>query len=357
MNKTPLIIIGGGLSGLYLAYRLAKVGKDFLLLEARNRLGGRIKTSDAHDLGPTWFWPGQQQMIKLSQELDCQIFEQQNTGDILYEDPNVFSERLPGNQYQMTSYRIQGGISSLIDKLQAQVPSSTILLNHKVTSVKNQDNDVKIDAQNNGNDISFTCDNLVFALPPRLIEDKIRFSPDLSDRIRNDMRAIPTWMAGNAKALIRFQRPFWREHNLSGQAFSRIGPMMEIHDASSPDHNYALFGFLGGSGAQRKNLGTAHLKHQIEEQIQRLFGPEAPTPLEITIKDWAQDPFTATIEDIEPLQSHPQYRHPESMQNIWQGQIEFIGSELASSEGGYLEGALISAKETMDKISTKWLNK
>ncbi|WP_085904609.1 flavin monoamine oxidase family protein [Kiloniella majae] len=354
MNKIPLIIIGGGLSGLYLAYRLAQEGKVFLLLEARNRLGGRIKTSSAHDLGPTWFWPGQQHMMKLTQELDLQIFEQQNAdviGDILYEDPNTLSQRLPGNQYQMTSYRIQGGISSLIDKLEALLPSSNILLNHKVTSVENQADAIKITTQDNDIVRNFICENVIFALPPRLIESTIQFVPNLNDRIRKDMRAIPTWMAGHAKALIRFQRPFWKDYNLSGQAFSRIGPMMEIHDASSPDQNYALFGFLGGSGLQRKNVGKAQLKRLIEEQIQRLFGPEAPTPLEIIIKDWSQDPLTATEKDLEPLQTHPRYRHPESMKNIWQGQMRFIGSELASSEGGYLEGALIAAAETMEEIS------
>ncbi|MGB2941593.1 MAG: FAD-dependent oxidoreductase [Candidatus Macondimonas sp.] len=53
------LIIGGGLSGLALAAQLAAQGRDFLLVEARDRLGGRILTrreGAAHyDLGPTWF--------------------------------------------------------------------------------------------------------------------------------------------------------------------------------------------------------------------------------------------------------------------------------------------------------------
>ncbi|WP_421780620.1 flavin monoamine oxidase family protein [Kiloniella litopenaei] len=356
MNRPPLVIIGGGLSGLYLAYRLAQRGENFLLLEARHRLGGRIKTSTPFDLGPTWFWPGQRHMMALIQELDLQIFKQQNTGDILYEDPTVFSERLSGNQYKMISYRIQDGISSLINRLQAQIPTSHILLNHKAISVEKQTDTIEITAEKNDGVRKFTCENVIFALPPCLVESTIQFVPELNQNIRKDMRAIPTWMAGHAKALIRFQRPFWKDHNLSGQVFSRIGPMMEIHDASSPDHNYALFGFLAGSGRQRKELGKTQLKRLIEEQIQRLFGNAAPQPLEIIIKDWSQDPFTATVKDMEPLKAHPHYRKPENLKDLWNGQINFIGSELAPSEGGYLEGALIAAEEFLKEMSVKIRN-
>ena len=63
-----VIIVGGGISGLHTAYELAKQGVKFKLLEARSRLGGRILsrpserdrlTTSRYDLGPSWFWPGQ----------------------------------------------------------------------------------------------------------------------------------------------------------------------------------------------------------------------------------------------------------------------------------------------------------
>ena len=44
-NYHQFIIIGGGIAGLSAASHLAKNGfRDFKLLEARNRLGGRIAT-------------------------------------------------------------------------------------------------------------------------------------------------------------------------------------------------------------------------------------------------------------------------------------------------------------------------
>lgn len=41
-TSVPVAIIGGGLSGLYAAYLLEQKSIDYILLEARDTLGGRI---------------------------------------------------------------------------------------------------------------------------------------------------------------------------------------------------------------------------------------------------------------------------------------------------------------------------
>ncbi|AWH83925.1 hypothetical protein HYN59_01830 [Flavobacterium album] len=53
MKKTDVIIIGAGASGLMTAYTLAKAGKTVTVLEARNRIGGRINTVKENFSGPT----------------------------------------------------------------------------------------------------------------------------------------------------------------------------------------------------------------------------------------------------------------------------------------------------------------
>ena len=100
--NTEITIIGGGISGLHTAYQLQKRGIDFVLIEARERLGGRILSNSyvanleekydaklsAYDLGPSWFWPSQTNMETLLNELDLSdsVFSQQSTGKSLYED-------------------------------------------------------------------------------------------------------------------------------------------------------------------------------------------------------------------------------------------------------------------------------
>ena len=94
MTDTQVAIIGGGLAGLHAARLLHQAGVDFLLLEARDRLGGRILTVDAggnlsgdgFDLGPSWFWPQVQPGIgALVADFGLGAFPQASHGDVVFE--------------------------------------------------------------------------------------------------------------------------------------------------------------------------------------------------------------------------------------------------------------------------------
>ena len=92
MNETETIIIGGGLSGLFTAYKLQELNSPYLLLEAKSVFGGRVagyKTSPGSDLsvdlGPTWFWPHQVMINQLLSQLNVGWFEQYCKGDALYQ--------------------------------------------------------------------------------------------------------------------------------------------------------------------------------------------------------------------------------------------------------------------------------
>lgn len=71
VTKSKIAIVGAGLAGLYAARLLNAKGVDFVLIEARDRLGGRIFTADGaglpcedgFDLGPSWYWPHMQPAI------------------------------------------------------------------------------------------------------------------------------------------------------------------------------------------------------------------------------------------------------------------------------------------------------
>ena len=83
------IIIGAGLSGLSAAQTLINSGQTVAVLEARERVGGRLLTKDVEggsfDLGAQWIGPTQKRINTLCQELGIQTFKTFHRGRTLLE--------------------------------------------------------------------------------------------------------------------------------------------------------------------------------------------------------------------------------------------------------------------------------
>jgi monoamine oxidase len=86
-----VIIVGGGFAGLIAARELKKAGRSVKVLEARDRVGGRVFNSYTSDgtvveLGGQWIGPTQDRAIAICDELGLERFETYNTGDNLLHD-------------------------------------------------------------------------------------------------------------------------------------------------------------------------------------------------------------------------------------------------------------------------------
>ena len=340
--KTDVLIIGGGLAGLSLAHKLQAAGRDWQLVEARDRWGGRILTEtldgQGYDLGPSWFWPGQPRIESLLKQLELSRFDQAYQGDLMYQDENGDAHRGQGMASMQGSWRLQGGLGKLINKLVEQLPAERLHLATPVSKLSEGITDADIEAYTLDGTV-FNAHQVVLALPPRIASNLI-FAPALSEQVIKAAQNIPTWMAGHAKAVITYTTPFWKEQGLSGDAMSRRGPLAEIHDASPFEGGpYALFGFVGTPANHRKGNADA-LKEAIATQLSILFGDVAAHPETIMLYDWAFDPHTAMELDQVPLHRHPVYGRPNALQNLWQGRLHFGSTEMGAQYGGFLEGAL-----------------
>ncbi|MEP1444347.1 MAG: FAD-dependent oxidoreductase, partial [Hyphomicrobiales bacterium] len=331
-------------AGLSLATHLHKAGQDFQLFEARKRLGGRIKTHDlngaSYDLGPAWFWPGQTRMAALISELGLTHFEQYATGDQLFETENGQVIRDHGFASMQGSWRVDGGMGKLIEGLAKALPKQCLHTEHQAETIA-VDGSITF-----SNKTQCNARQIVFALPPRLVSD-LTIDPPLTDNQLHAMRSTPTWMAGHAKILALYDKPFWRDAGLSGDASSRHGPMVEIHDASpnQEQSSAALFGFLGIPAQHRRNNKTAIL-NAVQAQLIHLFGAEAANPIGLICKDWAFHPQTANSHDHAPVSHHPTYGLPASLKGLADRNIHLCVTEVAPEMGGYLEGALAAAEVT-----------
>lgn len=332
------LIVGGGLSGLALAESLEAQGHDYLLVEARPRFGGRIMTQqygDGYfDMGPAWFWDGQPRIAALVARLNLQKFDQFADGILSFEDEQSRVQRGRGMSSMEGSWRLVGGLGALTKALADRLPDHRTRRDAPVVTLGMSENSCRATLANGE---VVTADQVVLAMPPR-VAAQIEFSPALPAPTVHAMQGIATWMAGQAKAVAFYDTAFWRDEGLSGDAMSRRGPMVEIHDASpAVGGPYALFGFIGVAPQGRAQLG-------------RLFGPQAATPTQLYLKDWAFDPFTATEADKAPLYAHPTYGLPREMTKLWNNKLHFAGTEVAPIFGGYLEGALEAAEAVLDAL-------
>jgi monoamine oxidase len=267
------------------------------------------------------------------------VFEQWSNGDALYEDHSAI-QRGQGFASMAGAYRISGGMPALVDALVAKLDASCLQLNTKVQTIT-RENGVIV-TTSDGTD--HATRHVVLAVPPRIAAG-MAFSPSLPVAARQPLGDIPGWMAGQAKLVAIYPTPFWRADGLSGDAVSQIGPMVEMHDASDPvSGKGAIFGFVGVPAPHRD--GQAEAIHAAGlAQLERLFGPKAAKPEALILKDWAQEPFTATRPDWDFNGPHPRYGCPPVLRDLWGGTLILGSTEFAATQGGFLEGALERAEE------------
>lgn len=350
-------IIGAGLCGLAIAYRLKQAGREVVVLEANCAAGGRIQPAgelNGHqDLGPTWVWPYAQPVVtQWINELELTLFAQFDEGHGLVDhsrDECAVQQTLPS---QHGSARIGGGTHALIRELEKKLPG-VVRLNHAVTSCVRVDDRWQLNVTTPDSikkPTQLTASQLVLATPPRLAAKLLQAELESLATVLPVLAASETWMAPHAKVVIFYNEPFWRETGLSGRIASQVGPLVEVHDHCGPNGTpAALFGFCGVPADARAQAGE-QLIHDIKQQLQRCFGEHAPEPTQIIVKDWAFEPFTTTAADRYGSAAHPpvlgkQVRKPYCDNSLW-----FASSETSAISIGLIEGALARADEVAEQI-------
>lgn len=185
----------------------------------------------------------------------------------------------------------------------------------------------------------------ILALPP-VIARKLDFSPGLPDRIT---KALAAWAPGQSlKLQVTYEKPFWREHGLSGAVMWQEPQGLYACDASRGDYA-GLVVFIGGPKARHwHERPRAELIDFVRGQLTEAFGPEGANPLDIYVRDWVADTwcggaYSDVIVDLDAADAEDALR--EGMPAI-----RFASSELALSYPGYVDGAIIAGQAVAKQV-------
>lgn len=128
MTDTELIrdvvVVGAGAAGLTAATRLAAAGHSVIVLEARDRVGGRLWTDTIEgamlEIGGQWVSPDQDALIETLDELGLDTYERYREGESVYLGPDGGLTRFTGDIFPVAP-ETEKAIVDLIERLDAMV--------------------------------------------------------------------------------------------------------------------------------------------------------------------------------------------------------------------------------------------
>ena len=448
-RQADVVIVGAGLAGLAAARKLTADGVDCLVLEARDRVGGRTLNHSIGDgkiveVGGQWVGPTQTRVLELMRELGLESFPTYHQGEHMIENQGEL-DRYKGTIPKMSKRVLAdfGQAQWKLDRMAKQVPAEApwtapkaqewdsqtlwswmrrnvytrggreglslgveavwaaqpedLSLLHVLFYISSAGGlDALWDTEGGAQDarvvggsqlISIRMaeelgDRVVLEAPVRRIayeSDRVTVQSDeLEVEARRAIVAIPPTLTCRIaydppmpalrdqltqripqgaviKCMAMYERPFWRERGLTGQATSIEGPVKLTFDNSPPDGSPGvLLGFLEGNKA--RELGAwepARRRATVIDCFTRLFGSEAASPLDYVDKSWADEEWSRGCYGCYmPTGAWtaygPQLRAPV-------GPIHWAGAETATVWSGYMDGAVRSGDSAADAVAASLL--
>lgn len=99
--STDVVIIGAGVTGLTAATDLVRAGHSVVVLEARDRVGGRLWTDlidgQMYEIGGQWVSPDQTALLATLDELGLETYERYREGESVYVGRDGAAKRFTGD--------------------------------------------------------------------------------------------------------------------------------------------------------------------------------------------------------------------------------------------------------------------
>ena len=129
MSSLRIVVIGAGVAGLAAAHDLAASGCEVVVLEARDRVGGRVwstrlENGEVVELGGEWLASGQASVLGLAAELGLRLVD---PGIDFVSRDAVGGEPIPIGEHRRVNRALSDLMSSLLDQEAESIPASSVV--------------------------------------------------------------------------------------------------------------------------------------------------------------------------------------------------------------------------------------
>lgn len=199
----------------------------------------------------------------------------------------------------------------------------------------------------------YKAKSVIVCTPPQL-NLSIQYDPPLPPDLYRSFAAMQIGNSMKVQAI--YEKPFWREKNLSGNGISYNGiPTFTYDNSGSEGTPGVLLGFISANNATLWNRLTKKERRQaVLTTWSSIFGPQIMHPIDYIEQDWMQEPFirgghgchfpSGVWKELGPAlgkEKMPRFGH-----------LFFAASDIAKDWNGYLEGALYAGKQVaMESLS------
>jgi monoamine oxidase len=359
-NAKKIIVIGAGMSGLVAAYELVRVGHDVTILEARDRIGGRVLTIRS-PFSNNHFAEGGAARIKPSHNLTLGYANHFNlnldpfyatSGDYVNMS-NGNREIISNNTYLNTSYgsilrneylKIRGGSDLLPHSFyNSSALNNKIYLGVPVTSIHQQNNNVTVQTSN-GN--QFIADRVLCTVPITVL-NKIQFTPPLSPEKQTAMNGGYRY-APSTRVYMQFQNRFWENESLNGWGNSDIPEEIWQPTWDLAGSTGIIMSYLRWTPAEEMDaLSEEERINYILSRWENIF-PGAASSLQSGMsQSWAEEEWS------KGAWASPTGSQDAALANhigLAEDRIHFAG-EHASDDHGWMQGALFSGLRASVEIN------
>jgi monoamine oxidase len=218
---------------------------------------------------------------------------------------------------------------------------------HAVHRIDWERDHVRVTATTSGTDVVLDAGQVIVAVPPAM-RAVIGFRPDLPPGYRNLAQRWPQGILSKVYAI--YERPFWRDLGLSGQAVSDTGPVFATFDAGAPQGPAGvLLGFIGGNYARQwDSLPASERRVRALSSLADIFGPAALDAVDYVDQRWSGEewlgggptaaPGPGVVTDYAPFLTRPI------------GPIHWAGTETADRWSGFMDGAVGAGERAAQEV-------